>query len=113
MLLASMKPTAPGEAYLWPFALLEAGGVRSLSVTHSAKLSRANVETDRYFIRFPNHGLESDIVADVCQMLQMPSLAEQWVLTTAGGWRQAGSIGAALSGNQVMYRAYFRSGVES
>lgn len=113
MLRIRLTPSSPEAAYLWPFALLEEGGVRSLSVTHSVKLSYRGLESDRYFIRFPNVGVEAETVADVCQRLHMPSLAEQWVMTGAGGWTQAGSVGAARSGSGIMYRAYFRTGVET
>lgn len=100
------------QAYLRPFDLLEARGVRDLSVTHSVKFSYQSLETDRYFIRFPNSAIDAGHIAEICQSLGMPFLAESWVQIQAGGWTRAGSIGAARTHDAVAYRAYFRSGIE-
>src|SRR5579875_148897 len=100
------------QAYLRPFDLLEARGMDALSVTHSLKFAPDSLDAERYFIRFPGSHIDAGDIPEVCRSLGMPALAEAWVQTAAGGWGQAGSIGAARMKDAVAYRAYFRSGVE-
>jgi hypothetical protein len=99
------------RAYEHAFRVVQQSGAKDITVSHSVKFSRAKfsgndtLQSDRYFLRF-----QSSAPREICRRLAFPGSAEAFVQTSAGGWSSLGSVGSALSGDQVSYRSYFRSG---